>query len=53
MMHMYMFQKDKRTKMDSKTKRCIFIGYQDGLKYYKLWNLETRKVVYNQDVVIR
>ena len=39
--------------MDNKSERCIFIGYKDGLKGYKLWNTETRKVVYNQDVVFR
>ena len=45
--------KDKRTKLDSKLERCIFIGYKDGLKGYKLWNSETRKVVYSRDVVFR
>ena len=45
--------KEKRTKLESKSERCIFIGYKDGLKGYKLWNLETRKVVYNRDVVFR
>jgi len=39
--------------LDSKPKRCIFIGYKDGLKGYKLWNPETRKVVYNRDVVFK
>jgi len=39
--------KEKRTKFDSKSKKFIFIGYKDGLKGYKLWNPETRKVVYN------
>jgi len=38
--------KEKRTKLDSKSKRCIFIGYKDGLNGYKIWNPETRKVVY-------
>ena len=28
--------KEKRTKLDSKSKKCIFIGYKDGLKGYKL-----------------
>lgn len=45
--------KDKRTRLDSKSEKCIFIGYKDGLKGYNLWNLVTRKVVYNQDVVFR
>ena len=45
--------KEKRTKLDTKSEKCIFIGYKDGLKGYKLWNPETRKVVYSQDVVFR
>eukprot|EP00253_Pinus_taeda_P028199 PITA_28199 len=45
--------KEKRTKLDSKSKKCIFIGYKDGLKGYKIWNRVTRKVVYIQDVVFR
>ena len=39
--------KEKRSKLDNKSERCIFIGYKDGLKGYKLWNPETRKVVYS------
>ena len=39
--------------MDSKSEKCIFIGYKYGLKGYKLWNLVTRKVVYSRDVVFR
>ena len=30
--------KEKRTKFDSKYKRCIFIRYKDVLKGYNLWN---------------
>eukprot|EP00253_Pinus_taeda_P023987 PITA_23987 len=45
--------KEKRTKLDSKYEKCIFIGYKDGLKGYKLSNPVTRKVVYNRDVVFR
>ena len=39
--------KEKQTKLDSKSEKCIFIGYKDGLKGYKLWNPVTKKVVYN------
>ena len=39
--------------MDNKYERCIFIGYKDCLKGYKLWNPEIRKVVYSRDVVFR
>jgi len=39
--------KEKRTKLDSKSKKCIFIRYKDGLKGYNLWNPVTRKVMYS------
>ena len=45
--------KEKRTKLDIKSEKCIFIGYKDGLKGYKLWNPVTWKVVYSRDVVFR
>ena len=39
--------KKKRTKLDSKYERCIFIGYEDDLKGYNIWNPKTRNIVYN------
>ena len=45
--------KEKRTKLDSKSEKCIFIGYKDGLKGYKLWNPVIKKDVYNPDVVFK
>jgi hypothetical protein len=45
--------KENRSKMDKKAEKCIFIGYKDGLKGYNLWNPETKKVLYSQDVVFR
>ena len=45
--------KKNRTKMDKKVEKCIFIGYKDGVKGYKLWNPETKKIVYSRDVVFR
>ena len=50
-MHMFMFQKKNRSKLDKKDEKCIFIGYKDGLKGYKILNIETKKVVYIRDVV--
>ena len=38
--------KEKKSKLDKKVEKCIFIGYKDGLKGYNIWNLETKKVVY-------
>ena len=38
--------REKRKNLDSKSEKCIFIGYKDGLKGYKVSNLVTSKVVY-------
>jgi hypothetical protein len=46
--------KKNMSKLDKKkVEKSIFIGYKDGLKGYNLWNPETKKVVYNRDVVFR
>ena len=45
--------KEKRSKLDNKVEKCIFVGCKDGLKGYKLWNPITRKIVYSPDVVFR
>jgi hypothetical protein len=45
--------KENRSKLDKKVEKCIFIGYKDGVKGYKLWNPETKKIVYSRDVVFR
>jgi hypothetical protein len=39
--------------LDKKDEKCIFIGYKDGVKGYKLWNPETKKTIYCQAVVFR
>jgi hypothetical protein len=46
-------QKENKSKLDNKSEKCIFIGYKDGMKCYKLWKLETKKTVYSQNVVFR
>jgi hypothetical protein len=38
--------KENKNKLDEKAEKCIYIGYKDGLKGYKIWNPETKKVVY-------
>ena len=41
------------SKLDNKVEKCIFVGYTDGIKGYKLWNPVTRKIVYSPDVVFK
>jgi hypothetical protein len=45
--------RENRSKLDNKVEKCIFIGYKDGIKGYKLWNPVTKKIVYSWDVVFR
>jgi hypothetical protein len=39
--------KENTSKIDKRDEKSIFIGYKDGLKGYKLWIREIKKVVYN------
>ena len=52
-MLLYMFQRRKGESWIIKQKKCIFVGYKDGIKGYRLWNPVTRKIVYSRDVVFR
>ena len=39
-----------RNMFDNKGKKCIFVGYSDESKAYKLYNPSTKKVIINRDV---
>ena len=39
--------KEKKRKLDNEAEKCIFVGYKDGIKGYKLWHPVTRKAVYS------
>jgi hypothetical protein len=44
--------KDDRCKLESRSRKCIFLGYgRDGSFSYRLWDLETHQVVRSSDVV--
>jgi len=41
---------DLRKKLERKGEKCIFFGYSDESKAYKLYNLSTKKFIINRDV---
>ena len=43
--------KEQRSKIDSKSTPCIFVGYGDVEFGYKLWDPKEKKMIRNQDVV--
>ena len=44
--------KEKMRNLDNKQEKCIFVGYKDKVKVYKLCN-PVRKIVYGWDVVFK
>jgi hypothetical protein len=45
--------KEKRSTLDKKEVKCIFIGYKEGMKGYKIWDPASRRIVYSCDVVFK
>lgn len=43
--------KEKRRKLDPKSYECIFLGYCETAKAYKLYNRKTKKTVVSRDVI--
>ena len=46
-----MYNAQERTKLVPKSRRCIFLGYADGVKGYRLWDSTTHKIVISRDVI--
>ena len=45
-------QKNKRSAFGSHLEKCVFIGYPDGYKAWKFYNVETKRIVSFQRVQI-
>lgn len=41
----------KEPKLDSKLKKCIFLGFDKCMKGFKLWDPDAKKRVFSRDVV--
>ncbi|KAH9657251.1 hypothetical protein KPL70_022991 [Citrus sinensis] len=46
-----MYNAQERTKLDPKSIRCIFLGYADGVKGYRLWDPTAHKIVISRNVI--
>ncbi|GJX23727.1 retrovirus-related pol polyprotein from transposon TNT 1-94 [Tanacetum coccineum] len=46
-----MYNSQETTKLDPKSRKCLFLGYADGVKGYRLWDPTAHKVVVSRDVV--
>ncbi|RVW73359.1 Retrovirus-related Pol polyprotein from transposon TNT 1-94 [Vitis vinifera] len=43
--------RDEQSKLDNKTKQCIFLGYSNEEFRYRLWDPTTKKIIRSRDVV--
>ncbi|GBL74308.1 Retrovirus-related Pol polyprotein from transposon TNT 1-94 [Araneus ventricosus] len=43
----------RRRKFDPKAQECVLVGYPDGIKGYKLWNLKEKRFLISRDVTFQ
>ena len=44
-------QSGERSKLDLKSRKCVFIGFERGVKGYRLWDPISKKTITNKDVI--
>ena len=49
-LHIPIYQRSIKKKFDNKSEKCIFIGYSDVTKVYKLYNPKIGKLIVSRDV---
>ncbi len=42
---------EKKTKLESKSMPCVFLGYYEGTKVYRLMCVKTKRIIKSRDVV--
>ncbi len=42
---------EKRNKLESKSIPCVFLGYYEGTKTYRLMCVETKRIINSRDVI--
>jgi hypothetical protein len=45
--------KEMRRKLDEISKKCVFFGYSEDSREYRLYNLITKKYVINKDIELK
>ena len=44
-------QSGERSKLDSKLRKCVFLGFEKGVKGYRFWDPISKKTVTSRDVI--
>ena len=44
-------QSGERSKLDSKSRKCVFLGFEKGVKGYRVWDPISKKTVTSKDVI--
>ena len=44
-------QSGERSKLDSKSRKCVFLGFEKGVEGYRLWDPISKKTVTSKDVI--